>query len=107
MLRKLVNWLLRLLRREKLFKYRFVDDVPDHLRSGTVYLIGNDGYFWQMLMICPCGCKKALYMNLIEDYDPYWKYEIRGKTISISPSINRMVGCRSHFFLKNGKIEWC
>jgi hypothetical protein len=48
-----------------------------------------------------------LYMNLMDDYDPYWKYTIHGKTISLSPSVNRLVGCKSHFFLRSGKIEWC
>jgi hypothetical protein len=107
MLQKLLKWFLKLFGREKLYKYQFVDDVPDQMRSGTVYLVGNQGYYWQTVMICPCGCQQALYMNLMDDYDPYWKYTIHGKTISLSPSVNRLVGCKSHFFLRSGKIEWC
>lgn len=107
MLKKLLRWFQKLFGRERLYKYQFVDDVPDRMRSGTVYLVGNQGYYWQTVMICPCGCQQILYMNLIDDYDPYWKFNIQGKTISLSPSVNRLVGCKSHFFLKNGKIEWC
>lgn len=107
MLRKLLNWIIKLFTKEKLYTYRFVDDVPDRVKSGRVYLVGNQGYYWQVVMICPCGCAQLLYMNLMEDYNPYWKYKIHGKTISLSPSVNRIVGCKSHFFLKNGKIEWC
>lgn len=107
MLRKLLRWFLKLFGREKLYKYQFVDDVPDQLRSGTVYLVGNQGYYWQNVMLCPCGCQQVLYMNLMDDYDPYWKYVIQGKTISLNPSVNRLVGCKSHFFLRKGKIEWC
>ncbi|WP_397321508.1 DUF6527 family protein [Pedobacter foliorum] len=58
-------------------------------------------------MICPCGCRKLLHMNLMDDYDPYWNYILDGKVISLAPSINRLVGCKSHFFVTNGKIEWC
>lgn len=107
MLRKLLDWFIELFKTEKLYKFRFVDDIPDRLRSGIVYLVGNDGYYWQAVMLCPCGCEKVLHMNLIEDYEPCWTYIIHPKTISLSPSVNRMVECRSHFFLRNGKIEWC
>lgn len=107
MFRKLYKWFIKRFEREKLYEYRFVDDVPDHIRSGTVYLVGNEGYYWQMVMVCPCGCRQILYMNLMDDYHPYWKYTIHGKTISLSPSIDRLVGCKSHFFLRNGKIDWC
>ncbi|WP_394339847.1 DUF6527 family protein [Mucilaginibacter conchicola] len=58
-------------------------------------------------MLCPCGCKQILYTNLIEDHHPFWKYKLNGKTISLRPSIDRLVGCRSHFFLTDGKIIWC
>jgi len=107
MLKKLLNWLVKFFRKEKLYGYQYVDDVPDHLRPGIVYLVGNQDYYWQMVMLCPCGCKKALYMNLMAEYDPSWKYKITGETISLSPSIDRQVGCRSHFFLTHGKIKWC
>ncbi|MDN3582099.1 DUF6527 family protein [Mucilaginibacter flavus] len=107
MFRQLLNWIIKLFRKEELYNYQYVDDVPDQLRSGTVYLVGNAGYYWQTVMLCPCGCSKVLYMNLMDDYNPYWKYKIVGKTISLSPSIDRTVGCRSHFFLTYGKIVWC
>ncbi len=107
MLQKLLKWFLKLFGREKLYRYQFVDDVPDQMRSGTVYLVGNQGYYWQTVMICPCGCQRILHMNLMDDHRPYWKYHIKGKTISLSPSVNRLVGCKSHFFLREGKIEWC
>lgn len=107
MLRKLFKWIVSLFKKEKLYTYQFVDDVPDKLKSGTVYLVGNQGYIWQCVMLCPCGCKQILYSNLIEDYDPHWSYNIKENIISLSPSIDRLVGCRSHFFLTDGKIIWC
>lgn len=107
MLRRVFDWFIQLFRREKLYKYEFADDIPDKISSCTVYLIGNQGYYWQAVMICPCGCRKLLHMNLMDDYDPYWKYKLKGNVISLVPSVNRLVGCKSHFFVTNGKIEWC
>jgi len=107
MLLRLLESFVALFRKEKRYKYLFVDDVPDRLRSGFVYLVGNQGYYWQIVMLCPCGCDKILHMSLMQDDQHHWKYEISGKTISLSPSIDRKVGCRSHFFLTDGKIKWC
>ncbi len=43
MLKKLLRWFQKLFGRERLYKYQFVDDVPDRMRSGTVYLVGKPG----------------------------------------------------------------
>ncbi|WP_410688422.1 DUF6527 family protein [Chitinophaga filiformis] len=58
-------------------------------------------------MTCPCGCGKILYLNLLRDYAPYWAYKTEGKIISLSPSVHRTVGCKSHFFITDGKLIWC
>jgi len=84
-----------------------VDDVPDKLDNRIIYIIENEGYYWQAAMVCPCGCNKILHMNLINDYHPSWKFEInKRKIITLQPSINRMVGCKSHFFIRKGRIIW-
>lgn len=59
-------------------------------------------------MICPCGCKAILYMPINEKAQPRWDYsEGPNSEATLNPSINRMVGCKSHFWLKRGQIEWC
>lgn len=107
MFKKIINWFIKLFRSEKLYEHRFIDEIPDRIYDRVVYLIGHQGYYWQAVMICPCGCKELLYMNLIEDYDPHWKYRVHGELISLSPSVDRIVGCKSHFYLTKGKIHWC
>jgi len=107
MLQKLRNWCNRLFKKEKFYKYKFVEDVPDELRPDILYIISNDDFYWQVLMLCPCGCKKALHMNLMKGNNPSWKYEIdKKKRISLHPSVNRTFGCKSHFFLRKGRIVW-
>ena len=92
---------------EPIYSYVYSEDVPDTIDEGILYLIGTDNYYWQAIMKCPCGCNNNLHMNMIEDYDPYWTYKISSENkISLSPSVDRMIGCKSHFFLRNGKIIW-
>ncbi len=108
MLQKLHNWWKRLFSKEKAYRYIFIDDVPDRLNNKVIYLITHQDQCWQIVMICPCGCGKLLHMNVIKDYHPCWKYEFDShKRISLQPSIHRQVGCKSHFFIRNGKVNWC
>jgi hypothetical protein len=107
MIKRFIKWLLNLFKAKRPYKTRFVDEVPNTLDSKIIYIIENKGYRWKAVMICPCGCNKILHMNLIKDYNPSWKFEInKKKTITLHPSINRTVGCKSHFFIRKGKVIW-
>ena len=105
---KLVDWWQRTTQRGKKYSYQVVEDIPKRPEKNVVYLVSHLGYCWQVVMMCPCGCKKLLYMNAMPEYHPCWKYTIdKNERISLSPSIHRMVGCKSHFFVRNGRIDWC
>jgi len=57
---------------------------------------------------CPCGCDTTIFLNLLFDAKPRWKYYITKKgNISISPSVWRKVGCKSHFYIRESRISWC
>jgi len=85
-----------------------VDDVPDDLRKYCVYLIGEDGKLWQVAMLCPCGCSAVIQLCVLPDSRPSWSVSMHADgTVSLSPSVWRTTGCRSHFFLRGGKIDWC
>jgi hypothetical protein len=105
MIRKLLKWIADLFIRP--YTYKFVDETPDKLKNKVIYFIGHEGYYWQAVMMCPCSCKKIIQLNLIADHKPYWEYRIeRNNQITLSPSIHRIVGCKSHFFVRKGKIIW-
>ena len=87
----------------------YVDDLPDNhsIMKNTIYIVGENGYQWQAAFKCPCGCGDLIQLSLLEDHTPSWKIIINKKgTITISPSIERTIGCRSHFNLKKGRIIW-
>lgn len=107
MFEKLYRRILDFFKKSNKYKYKYIEDVPDFPKSGTIYIICNQGYNWQLVMECPCGCKKILYLNLMKEYKPSWTFSTSiTKGISISPSINRIVGCESHFFIKKSRLIW-
>jgi hypothetical protein len=81
--------------------------MPERLRPRTLYILTEDREPWVASMICPCGCGETLEMNLLTDERPCWRYSVDAKGHpSLEPSVWRKIGCRSHFFLRHGRIEW-
>ena len=85
------------------------DDVPDDLLSGDVYLIGENGHFWFVVLLYPCGRGETILLNLVAESDPFWTFELElgTRAITLHPSVWRTAGCRSHFFLRSGRVQWC
>lgn len=84
-----------------------VDDEPPVLRPHTVYLVGDSGRPWKAMLLCPCGCGETIELNLTPPGKPLWTLRLDAdhKT-TIHPSVWRKVGCRSHFWIRSGAIEW-
>lgn len=106
---RIFSWL-----KQKLFgspsrlKAVMVDEMPDVLKPEKVYVAGEGGCLWFAAMTCPCGCKQILYMNLNGQSKPCWEITICADgTVTLYPSVWRKIGCKSHFYLRNGRIEWC
>jgi hypothetical protein len=83
-----------------------VSVMPTELKKKHVYLIHNEGYCWEGVLLCPCGCGVELHVNFLKEMYPYWTYSILRKGISLHPSIHRIEGCKSHFFIRCGKLKW-
>lgn len=84
-----------------------VEDLPDVTEPLKLYLAGSEPNLWAAAMLCPCGCKERIELNLLKAAKPCWTVNVHHNgTASLSPSIWRQKGCRSHFFLRNGFIEW-
>lgn len=57
---------------ETRYKVRRVDDEPEAVEAGFVYVIEDAGIAWAAAMSCPGGCGQLLHMNLIPDLEPVW-----------------------------------
>ena len=93
--------------RETIFRPVHVEDLPDALSPGSVYLAGVGENLWAAAMLCPCGCGEVIQLNLLPQVRPRWAVEehIDG-TLTLAPSVWRQKGCRSHFILREGRIVW-
>jgi hypothetical protein len=91
---------------------RHVEDAPDVLEPGVLYVEhweapGPDSQPSTAAMLCPCGCGETLIMLLLPDGKPCWDLTgAEGQPVTLHPSIDRTVRCKSHFWLKAGLIEW-
>lgn len=90
------------------FKIARAEELPDKLKRHRLYAIG-EGVPWLAALQCPCGCGETLQLSLLENDSPRWRRLTQEKdgTATLSPSIWRSKGCRSHFFLRKGRIVWC
>jgi hypothetical protein len=94
--------------RPQLFRFTRVDEMPDRLEPLTVYLCGEEKNLWAAAMICPCGCGEVIQLNLLKQARPCWSaVEHPDGTVSLLPSVWRKRGCRSHFFIRSGRVDWC
>lgn len=107
MIRAFFQWLLRLLGLEKRFRILFVEELPSRLSRNALYVLGETDP-WAAAMLCPCGCGSVIQLSMLRAERPSWRLTVCDEGWpSLSPSVWRTSGCRSHFFLRNGRVVWC
>ena len=89
------------MKRRKELRHEFVEFVPDTLEEGTLYISIP---FATASHRCCCGCGNDI-VTPISPTD--WSLTFDGVSVSLDPSIgNWSFPCRSHYWIKNGKIRW-
>lgn len=84
------------------------EDAPMHPKARTLYVVTEDEEPWSAAMLCPCGCGETLEMNLLADERPVWLLNVhKDGSSTLSPSVNRLKGCRAHFWFRGGRVYWC
>lgn len=103
-------WILSLLenmlprRRVKIFEGEI---LPMKLPWRNLVLLQDAGENWSVGMRCPCGCGQNIELALIPEAKLRWKLRIESdKTPTLTPSVWLRDGCRSHFFVRRGRIDW-
>jgi hypothetical protein len=84
------------------------DSLPERLPFRNLVLAREDGEDWCVGLRCPCGCGQRLEIMLLNEVKPRWDitFDERGR-VSLHPSVWLRTGCRSHFWLRAGKVVWC
>lgn len=84
------------------------DMLPAMLPARNLILVEDEAEPWSIGMRCPCGCGETVELPLSPDLEPRWDLTIdRKKRPSLSPSVWRKTGCRSHYWLSKGRVRWC
>ena len=98
------RWYYR--QRYKRLMVKRCSETPDQLLPGICYCLEDAGVPWAVTFKCPCGCGQPISLNLIGGR-PVWKATISSQNqIQLHPSVWRTVSCRSHFWVRNGRICW-
>lgn len=102
-----LRWLQGLLPKHD--KYRIVIelDIPDQVPKNRLVLVGQHGSYWLAMMLCPCGCGATIQLPLTGRSGSRWRVTGARAAPSLHPSVDRTVGCKSHFWLRAGRVHWC
>lgn len=95
---------------------RLPEYVPEQIDEGKIYaVIGTrvaDHSGPSVTYKCPCGCRKEVFLPCRTEgtertRTPQWELSIdpEGKVV-ITPSILELGGCKSHYFIKHGRVNW-
>jgi hypothetical protein len=84
------------------------DSLPEKLPLWNLIVAREGDEDWCVGLRCPCGCGQRLEMMLLRGVKPRWDVSVdaRGR-VSLHPSVWLREGCKSHFWVRSGKIIWC
>jgi hypothetical protein len=83
------------------------NDLPDKIGLDLIYVVEEDKTLLFAAFLCPCGCRETVQLNLESDVRPCWYITVHANgTATFQPSIWRVRGCKSHFFVRHGLINW-
>lgn len=83
------------------------DTPPQKLPWRNIVLAREASEDWAVAFYCPCGCGKRLELLLIKEAKPNWAISIDKKDRpTLQPSVWLKRGCKSHFWLRQGRVVW-
>lgn len=84
------------------------DMLPPKLPIWDLVMARDGDEDWSVGLRCPCGCGQRLEMMLLKEVKPRWDISVdRRGHVTLHPSVWVREGCKSHFWVRSGKIIWC
>jgi hypothetical protein len=84
-------------------------DYPDTaaLPAEVMHIVGDRQYRKWAYFNCPCGCGAPTMLSLSTTRHPHWRVRIDWlDRPTLQPSVWQTEGCRSHFFVRHGNVDW-
>jgi len=92
---------------KKFYSYTSMDEFPETVKANVIYHVGEKEFKWVAVLKCPCGCGDTIQLNLLKDSSPCWRVKIHSNgDISLYPSVNRTINCKSHFNITKNNVRW-
>lgn len=93
-------------------------DSLTHVRAGGIAIIGKPGeYAKWAVYLCPCGANGEgqahgdfpYLINLSSSEErSRWDYSVDHEgRVTLTPSVLDCVHCKSHYFIRDSRVEWC
>ncbi len=83
------------------------DGLASSPPTRDLVLLTEDGEPWSVVMMCPCGCGQRVELPLLQEASPRWNLQVdKLKRPTLHPSVWLRDGCRSHYFIRSGKVVW-
>lgn len=87
--------------RVKWLEHEFVEQVPDVVANGTLYVCMK---YATVVHRCCCGCGNEVVTPLSPTD---WKLTFDGETVTLYPSIgNWSFPCQSHYWVRRSEVTW-
>jgi len=85
------------------------DSLPSKLPRRDLVLARDDGgEDWCVGVRCPCGCGQVIELLVVTEAKPRWDVSVDAKgRPTLTPSVWLKKGCRSHFWIRGGRVHWC
>lgn len=75
--------------------------------QGCFVVLALEGHDKWLYFKCPCECGEIVCLNLMRSQSPKWRVELnRFGQYSVFPSVDSQT-CGSHYWIRNGHVEWC
>ena len=83
----------------------FVEDsIPRDLEHGTLYISEKYG---TAVHLCACGCGIKSVMPFKPKWSDGWDMVKGPNGVTFSPSVGNFgMPCRSHYFIRENRVEW-
>lgn len=90
-------------------------DEGDALEDGVLYVVDSEDQREQTILYnCPCGCGSVVDIPYFradrqqKELYPSWAYRETEGRATLSPSVySSGFLCKSHYFIRDNKIDWC
>jgi len=80
----------------------------EQLTPGRIVIVRDGRVEKWICFRCPGGCGEKIMLNMSPNKSPRWRIAVDWlRRPTIEPSILQVGGCRCHFWVKRGVIEWC